>query len=98
MQTPDGTYLAAEFNYSLPRQKKGYDTIGYKHHSLNRNNQLDPRFAANIRPTHEVDKGYHTDRTYESPVSESTHVPGRGNAGYHTVNHDEKGNCWWTMP
>ena len=68
VQCPDGTYLASEFNYSLPRPPKGYDTVGYKHHNYDRNDQADPRFWTNVRPDRENDKGYYSDRTYESPV------------------------------
>ena len=90
MQTPDGTYLASEFNYSLPRQCKGYDTIAYKHHNLDGNAELDPRSVANAIPVYEKDKGYYTDRTYESPIHDRIHTPGHGNAGYHTVNREER--------
>ena len=68
VQSPDGTYLASEFNYSLPRRPKGYDTVGYKHYNHDRSEQADPRFWANVRPIRENDKGYYSDRTYESQV------------------------------
>ena len=86
MQSPDGTYLASEFNYSLPRQNKGYDTVGYKYHSPDRNTQSDPRFMANIRTGPEKDKGYYSDRTYESPICDHGHVTSGGSIGYDTVN------------
>ena len=68
VQSPDGTYLASEFNYSLPRRPKGYNTVGYKHYDHGRSEQADPRFWTNVRANRENDKGYHSDRTYESPV------------------------------
>ena len=68
VQSPDGTYLASEFNYSLPRRPKGYDTIGNKHYSHDRNEQEDPRFWTNARLNREKGKEYNSDRTYKSPV------------------------------
>ena len=85
IQSPDGTYLASEFNYSLPR-KREYDSVGYKHHTLDGNSQLDPRFMKNIKPDREHDKGYYSDRTYESPICDHGPTAGRGSMGYHTVN------------
>ena len=69
MQPLDGTYSASEFNTTLPKHHKGYDTVGYKHFSLDRNPQSDQRFASNIIPDRGNDKGYYSDRTYESPIT-----------------------------
>ena len=68
MQHQDGTYLASEFDYSLPRHCKGYDTVGYKHYNPQISAREDPRFFTNIRPDRENDKGYYSDRIYESPI------------------------------
>ena len=57
--------LAKEFNYSLPRQHKGYDTMGYKFPSL-----PDQRSMATFLPIRENDNGYYSEHTYESPVCE----------------------------
>ena len=65
--SPDGTYLASEFNHTVPRQHKGYDTVGYKHYNPHPSAQINPRFFTNISHEHENDKGYYSDRTYESP-------------------------------
>ena len=91
MQSPDGTYLASEFNYSLPRKPKGYDTVGYNYHSHDRNTQLDPRFMTSIRPDTQNDKGYYSDRTYERPICDQAPVAGRDTIGYHRVNSVAKG-------
>ena len=63
IRLPDGTYMASEFNYSLQRQTRGYDTREYK-----RPSQLDHSSMATFRPALEKDKGYYSDHTYESPV------------------------------
>ena len=68
MRSPDGTYLASEFNYTLSRQHKGYDIVGNKHFHQDINIQLDPRFATVVKPDRQTDKGYYCDRTYESPI------------------------------
>ena len=93
MQSPDGTYLASEFNYSLPRQHKGYDSVGYKYRSHERNIQTDPRFMTNIRPRPEKDKGYYSDRTYESPICDHGPVDNGDTTGYHTVNSIGENTC-----
>ena len=56
-QSPDEKYFPSEFEYSLPRQRKGYDTVGYKHYSLDKNTKSDPRFLADVRSLRENDKG-----------------------------------------
>ena len=68
IQSPDGTYLASEFNYTLSRQRKGYDTVGYKHYIQKDNAQSDPRFKTIVRADRETDTGYYSDRMYESPI------------------------------
>ena len=65
IRSSDGTYRASEFNYSLPRQRKGYDTVGYKHPS-----QSDPRFMGTFPLFFEKERGYNSDHTYESPMCE----------------------------
>ena len=68
MQSPDGTYMASEFNYSLPRRPRGYDTVDYKQHNHDINDHAAPRFWTNVRPDRQNDEGFYSDRTYESPV------------------------------
>ena len=75
MRSPDGTYLASEFNYTLSRKHKGYDTVGYKHYDHDQNAELDHRFMATVRPDWEKDKGYYSERTYESPIFVAERVP-----------------------
>ena len=77
--------MASEFDYSLPRQRKGYDTVDYKQKRDDRNAQSDPRIVANVRPYGDNDKGYYSDRTYESPLSGRTHPEESGDIGYRTV-------------
>ena len=90
MHTPDGTYLASEFNNSLPRHQKGYDTIGYKHQRGNRNEPRDHPFPTNFRTNHATDKGYYSDHTYESPLSGHGHMANSGLEGYHRVNPNQE--------
>ena len=85
MHTPDGTYLASEFNYSLPRHQKGYDPIGLKHQSSDKTSQRDHPFATNARPKHENDKGYYSDHTYESPRRGLGQMANSGSVGYRHV-------------
>ena len=85
VQLPDGTYLAPEFNYSLPRQRKGYDTIGYKYRTQAGGKQSGHDGMTTFRPDRERDRGYYSDHTYESPACEHGGVTGRGNFGYHAV-------------
>ena len=89
-QLPDGTYLASEFNYSLPRQRKGYDTVGYKCHGGEGYRQRDHHISQNDRPSRGNDKGYYSDHTYESPMCGKVQTANSDIAGYHKVNQEEK--------
>ena len=85
---PDGTYLAPEFNYSLPRNPKGYDTVAYKYHTGGRIDQRKYPFSENVRTGRENDKGYHSDHTYESPMHGHVRTA-PGPVGYHPVDPEE---------
>ena len=91
MQLPDGTYLASDFNYSLSRHRKGYDTVGYKCQSGDSRDQWGRHFSPNARATHGNDKGYYSDHTYESPVSGMGQMANPGVIGYQQVNPDVNG-------
>ena len=92
MQLPDGTYLASEFNYSLPRHHKGYNTVGYKCHTQGGNNKRDHSYLTNVRTNRENDKGYYSDHTYERPVCDHPQLSKSGSAGYHEVNTEGNGS------
>ena len=89
MQTPDGTYLASEFNYSLPRHQKGYDTIGFKYRSGDRAGQLDHPTWTDVRTKGENGKGYYSDHAYESPRCGLAQMANSGLVGYRQVSADE---------
>ena len=91
MQLPDGTYLASDFNYSLPKHRKGYDTVGYKSQSGDNRGQWHHRFSTNARNNHGTDKGYFSDHTYESPISGLGQMSNPGTIGYQQVNTDING-------
>ena len=91
MQLPDGTYLASEFNYSLPRHHKGYNTVGYKNHTRGGDGQRDHSYLTNVRINRENDRGYYSGHTYESPVCEHAEGAKRGSGGYHKANTEENG-------
>ena len=85
---PDGTYLAPEFNYSLPRIPKGYDTVAYEYPNGGRVGQREHPFSENVRTSRENDKGYYSDRTYESPMRGHERTT-PGPVGYHQVDPEE---------
>ena len=89
MHLPDGTYLASEFNYSLPRHHKGYDSVCYKYHSKDGINKSGPYLMATFRPGHEKDKGYYSDHTYESPRCDGQAQPNKRNTIGRAVNPQE---------
>ena len=86
LSLPDGTYLASEFNYSMPRTLKGCDTLGYKFQSRDKHGQSDQRLMKTFRPNRENDKGYYSDHLYESPMCEHAQMRNSDTAGYHKVN------------
>ena len=89
MHTPDGTYLASEFNDSLLRHQKRYDTIGLKYRSEDRAGQLDHPTWTNVRTKGENDKGYYSDHAYESPRCGLAQMANSGLVGYRQVSADE---------
>ena len=91
MKLPDGTYLASDFNYTLPTHRKGYDTVGYKSQSGNSRNQWHHRFSTDARNNRGNDKGYYSDHTYESPISGLGQMANPGSLGYQQVNTDVNG-------
>ena len=85
MQSPDGAYMASDFDYTLSRRTKVYDDVGYKYRSYDRNRKPDNHFVASIKSDHDNDKGYYSDRIYERPIC----VAERSPMGYHTIDAGE---------
>ena len=91
MQLPDGTYLASDFNHSLPKHRKGYDTVGYKTQSGDSRDQWHHHFSTNARNSHGNVKGSYSDHTYESPISGLGQMTHPSTIGYQQVNTDANG-------
>ena len=83
--------MASDFNYSLPKHRKGYNTVGYKCPSGDSRDQWGHHFSTNTRPSHGNDKGYYSDHTYESPIPGKGQMANSATIGYQEVNPDVNG-------